>query len=77
MLNGRDISANIAGVPVLCDQPESNLFSSTSNEQGNMWFLYPFGLVYCPFDLVVGSFKGSFILRPHGQDDLDRLTKTA
>src|SRR5438309_1447639 len=41
-----------------------------------MRFLYPFGLVDSTFDLVVGAFKGGFILCPHCQDDLNRLVQT-
>ena len=40
-----------------------------------MRLLYPFGLVDGPFDLVIGPFKGGFLLRPHCQDDLECLAQ--
>src|SRR5712691_13546623 len=40
-----------------------------------MRLLYPFGLVDGPLDLVIGAFKAGFLLRPYGQDDLDRLAQ--
>src|SRR5438094_245375 len=41
-----------------------------------MRFLCPFGLVDGTSDLIVGPFKGGFVLRPHRQDDLNRLAQT-
>src|SRR6266849_4467805 len=53
VFDSRYISAHVASVPVLCDQPEGDLFPTPSNQQGDMRVLYSFGWVNGSSDLIV------------------------
>src|SRR5258708_4755916 len=77
MLDGLQIAADIACIAELRDQFECNLFSTATNQQGDMRFLHTFGLVYSAAYLVVLALKYRFFLGPHGQNYLNGLSQTA
>src|SRR6266487_51790 len=67
----------IAGVSVLRDEFERDLFAASTDEQGNMWFLRTFRLVDSAMYLVISAFKYGFVIRPHFQNNLDRVAQLA
>src|SRR5260370_31484705 len=75
MLNGSKIAVYITGITILRHQFERNLLATTCNQHRDMRFLYPFGLIDGPMDLVILPFKVYLLLRPHSQNDLNRFAQ--
>src|SRR5437764_491855 len=77
VLNGFQIAADITGISILRDQLKGDLLTTATNQQGDMWFLYSFGLIDRAAHLVIGALKDRFLLGPHRQDHLESLTEIA
>src|SRR5215472_5296784 len=69
--------SDIAGIAILRDQFERDLFSTAANEQRNMWLLHAFRLVDSAAYLVIFAFKDCFFFRPHSFDDAYCITQMA
>ena len=65
------ITKHVTGIAVLRHELEGDLLAVTTNHQGDMGKLHPFGLIDCTMHLIIRPFKGSLLLRPYGNQDLD------